>query len=251
VRPSPRRAHIWHYPLSAALKCEPGNYPDWTLVEVDLRHGIVLGNTLASLKFEALDRDSFSIVERPTIAPAPEVTEATGHTMQQPPPAAQVGDGPHTTDEPPPGSTGAGAPPRARNGRPIPSPAEQRAALAGTPDEGGMADAKAFDALQAKYAALDGAASAWLTSVVSESMAAGVSFHAKDNRTVRRFELIRALVIVASAGAYVDPDAVRSLLYHVHGEVALWPALTLGHLVGSLGADDAAKFAQRCWEVVG
>jgi hypothetical protein len=44
---------------------------------------------------------------------------------------------------------------------------------------------------------------------------------------------------------------VRSLLYHVHGEVALWPALTLGHLVGSLGADDAAKFAQRCWEVVG
>jgi hypothetical protein len=242
-RPDPTYGHIWHYPLTAALKCDPGSYPTWTLYRVDLRHGHELGNTLAALKYDALHPASFAVRCAP-IASVPEVAETADRDLPHPPPVATSGDGSHTTNEPPIGSTGTEAPP---------TPQQQHAALdtLGTPDEGGPADSAAFDALERAYHALNPEGRAWIADMSREAMQAGVSWHAKEARTVRRFELIRALVIIADTGVHEDEGAVRSLLYHVHGDRADWPALTVGHLVGSLGAEDAAKFARHCWEVVG
>ena len=68
-----------------------------------------------------------------------------------------------------------------------------------------------------------------------------VSFHARDHKTVRRFEILRALLAVAAHTT--DPDAVRALLASVIPDAMALDKVTVGHLVGSLDAHRAARFA--------
>lgn len=150
---------------------------------------------------------------------------------------ASAGDGEGSAEQ---GST----PPPA-----TPSPVDQRNAVATNPDEGGPADAGAFMALEQQYMALPDDARKWLAEFARDATQAGVSFHAKEHKTVRRFELLRALVQLSQSDS-VDDDTLRAVLATVIGDVAHFPAVTVGHLIGSLSAGEAEIFARRVDELV-
>ena len=129
------------------------------------------------------------------------------------------------------------------------TPAAQRAQLRTSPTEGDMADADAFDALERHYGELSASARSWITELAKSAQQHGVSFHAKEARTVRRFEIIRALVALALSNSH-DDETLRAILASVVGDVANFANVTPGHLVGSLNADEAAIFARRVDELI-
>lgn len=96
--------------------------------------------------------------------------------------------------------------------------------------------------LQREYGALDADGRAWITALTDQAMRAGVSFHLSSTKTVRRFEIVRALVLLAQQGL-TDDQVVRDLLEPIIGDPAQFPSVPVGHLVGSLDASEAAKFA--------
>lgn len=128
-----------------------------------------------------------------------------------------------------------------------PSPREQLDAVRakGAPAEGDTSDGGTFDALQARYLALSAEGRGWIQSLTEAAQHALVSFHAKGNRTVRRYEIIRALVLLADDGA-PDDETMRCLLATVVGDVAHFASVHVGHLVGSLDVHEAARFAAAC-----
>lgn len=79
-------------------------------------------------------------------------------------------------------------------------------------------------------------------------------FGAKTAKTARRFSILVALTALARDEAKranrVDDDwldeTARALLYAIIGDVALFPTVPLGHLVGSLNATEADTFAGLC-----
>jgi hypothetical protein len=123
-----------------------------------------------------------------------------------------------------------------------PTPVEQKDVLRPTPDEGALSDPASFDALEAAYKALAAEHRAWIGSLVTQAQQAGVSFHAKEQRTARRFDIIAALVRLCRRDDH-DEATVRGLLEPIIGECAQYPAVTVGALVGSLSATEAARFA--------
>ena len=129
------------------------------------------------------------------------------------------------------------------------TPAAQHAQVATSPDEGGPADADAFTALERHYSELQPGARSWITQLAKSAQQHGVSFHAKETWTVRRFELIRALVALALSDSH-DDDTLRAVLASVVGDVAHFPNVTPGHVLGSLDAGEAAIFARRVDELI-
>ncbi len=129
------------------------------------------------------------------------------------------------------------------------SPADQHAAIATNPDEGGPADGDALNLLEQNYKQLPDKARAWIAHFATEAIQHHVSFHVKGNRTRRRFELLRGLVILAGADS-IDDESIRHVLEACIGDPAHHPAVTIGHLIGSLDAGRAATFAVCCDEFV-
>ena len=121
------------------------------------------------------------------------------------------------------------------------SPADQLAQVATNPDEGGPADPAAFAAIEQHYNQLTPVAHRFITDIARDAQQHHVSFHARDHKTVRRFEILRALLAVAAHTT--DPDAVRALLASVIPDAMALDKVTVGHLVGSLDAHRAARFA--------
>jgi hypothetical protein len=207
-----------------------------TLVHVDLvaarEHG---GATVQQAKSWAARKDVFSVASV-TTATEP----ATGFPFLPAAPLSHlVGDGSEGQVEP----EAAGAAPAPAC---PPSPAEQLATLnRATPIEGDAIDEADAEALERAYVALDAVARAWITALAKQATQAHVSFHLKGNRTLRRFELLRGLVELATHGI-TDDETLRAVLASIHGDCAWFPAVTPGHLVGALDATDAAVFAQRC-----
>lgn len=127
------------------------------------------------------------------------------------------------------------------------TPQEQHAAIRqqiSDADEGGQADTGAYSILEARYKALNDERRAWIGRIATEATQHGVTFHSSSAKTVRRFELLRGLVMLAA----VEPDdeTVRCLLERTIGDVAHFEALTLGHLLGTCTANEAKAFALDC-----
>lgn len=129
------------------------------------------------------------------------------------------------------------------------TPAEQKAQLATNPDEGGPADPAAIAILEGRYRVLDPAGNSFIRALVVEAQQAQVPFHLRGNHTLRRFEVLRGLVILATAGTD-DDETLRCVLASVVGDVAHFANVRPGHVVGSLTAAEAALFALRCDELV-
>ena len=128
----------------------------------------------------------------------------------------------------------------------VPTPADQRDALTVKPDEGGMVDIVTMDALKQRYLGLSKVGRAWITALSEQAMQAKVTFHIKDNQTVRRFEILRGLTILAESDSSAEDDIVRAICASILGDVAHFPSVTVGHVLGSLDAIEAARFAARC-----
>lgn len=143
-------------------------------------------------------------------------------------------------------------PPSVPSVSPSLTPAEQHAAVATAPDEGGPVTDAEFEALRALYMALpEGIRRAEYARIVEQAIQHRVSFHLNEARTVRRFEIVRGLVHLAAHDS-IDDDTLRALLYadDLLGEPARYPAVTVGHLVGSLDHERAALFARRCHALI-
>lgn len=254
----PNVGHIWWFPLAEALKADPGDWPTWRLVEVDLRHGHQLGNTLAALKYDSLRRSDFQIVplrDTGSSRPTGHNTDVADHDEVAP--AAETGRDSFSPDEPTGSTGGAGLFPLADvtidslavwrkdgdGGETLLSPAAQKAALPGAPSEGSPVPAAEFQSLKITgYDQLSPDQRAWVNALEAEARKERVSFHTKGHHTARRYHIMRALIMLARA-ELTEPDAVRGLLANLRPECAYWPALTVGHLVGSLDADEAHQFA--------
>lgn len=125
------------------------------------------------------------------------------------------------------------------------SPAEQQQIVRTRPFAGEGDDASdSFTALQAKYEAMPANGRAWVKALALQGIQAGVSFHASQARTVRRFEIMRGVVLLAHHDAAED-EVLRALLEHVIGDVAHFAAVTPGQLLGSLDVHEATRFAQQ------
>jgi hypothetical protein len=126
------------------------------------------------------------------------------------------------------------------------TPADEQHAVRSrpAPDEGDGVVDPTYEVLQRNYVALAPEARAWITALTEQATRGGVSFHSKGHRTQRRYEIIRALVHLAAQGIddTID-DTVRTFLEVVIGDVAQFPSVPLGHLIGSLSAQEAATFA--------
>jgi hypothetical protein len=110
------------------------------------------------------------------------------------------------------------------------------------PDEGGDADGDTVALLEARYNALDADGRSWVNAVGAQATKAGLSFAMSDGRrTVRRFEIMRGLI--ALADGFANDDAIRGCAAAVNAEIADAMSFNLGQVVGHMGADDAALFA--------
>jgi hypothetical protein len=134
-----------------------------------------------------------------------------------------------------------------------PTPREQVLAVGTTPpDEGGAIDDATFEALKATYLALPEAVRGGdYKRLAEQAQQHGVEFYVNKARTVRRFEIIRGLCVLGRHDS-LDDETLRALLYadDLHGEAAMFPAVTVGHLVGALNATRAAIFAERCHALI-
>ena len=115
-----------------------------------------------------------------------------------------------------------------------------------SPDEGGAIDDATYEMAKAQYEALDDAARSWVGQIVRESTRAGMSVRLSDARTVRRFEVMRGLLALAAHG-FDNADAVRGCAADAVGaEIADSLAFSLGQVVGTMDAQQAATFAWVC-----
>lgn len=151
----------------------------------------------------------------------------------------------HVVDEPV-GAPAAPAPP------PSPTTEQLHARLRRHPDidEGTVDDQQALDAVFAKMAehflALPNTAKSWAANLQVEAQQNACGFHARERHTLRRFEIIRGLIVLA-VSELDDDELIRYLVQHVTGDdVAQFPVIAPGHALGSLDADEARAFALAC-----
>lgn len=133
-----------------------------------------------------------------------------------------------------------------------PTNAELHARLRRHPDidEGTVDDQPGLDAVFAKMAehflALPNTAKAWAANLQVQAQQNAAGFHARERHTLRRFEIIRGLIVLA-VSELDDDELIRYLVQHVTGDdVAQFPVITPGHALGSLDADEARAFALAC-----
>jgi len=131
------------------------------------------------------------------------------------------------------------------------TPADQRAAIdqRPAPDEGATIAEVDVEALRTAAAALSAEARALVGATVQESIQAGLSLHMTEHRTVRRFETMRGVVVLAE---HLDDqrETLRCILAEIVGDVAHFPTVAVGHVLGTLSADEARRFAHLCDQFV-
>lgn len=110
-----------------------------------------------------------------------------------------------------------------------------------TPDERDTVDDGTYKALKARYQALGPDAATWVKGLVADAIAAGVSFHMSQVRTHRRWEILRATVLIAEQGS--GDDDLRGYLKPIIGDCAQFASVPCGHLLGSLSATEATQLA--------
>lgn len=196
-----------------------------TLVHVDLRagreHG---GQCVVDAKSWAARDDVWSVaqVEVDPLAPSPRpASPAAGEVCADPSQAA-------------------------------PSPAISRLALvdakntlADDPEQGSDL-ALGFDEIWARmyeeFTALPDQARLWRGELVGDAQRARVPFHVQQVRTERTYHINRGVIALA-AGEGDHDEILRALLALTLGEVAYFPGIKTGHLLGSLTSTQAEQFA--------
>lgn len=126
------------------------------------------------------------------------------------------------------------------------TPAQQMGTVP-RPEEGGdTRSAKDWIDLENRYRRLSTSGAELVTTLATESMRAGVSWHKREQISDRRFHLYDATISLAEQKLEVDwaIEAMRALIaYTVDADWPLFPAVTCGHALGALSATEAAALA--------
>ena len=132
---------------------------------------------------------------------------------------------------------------------PVPAPMTpadeyETVAVRPAPTEGATVDDATFDVLKATYRALPVPAREWIAAITLAATQHSAGFNAEHIRSVRRYEIIRALVLLAQdqPGPVADQD-VRDLLEPIIGPCAQYPTLPVGWLIGTLSHVEASQFS--------
>lgn len=130
----------------------------------------------------------------------------------------------------------------------VPDPArlalvDTRATLATNPDQGAGIDEfnPVWPRLKALFDTLPPSAIAWRSRLVVDAQRRNVPFHAQEVKTERGYWLNKAVIALA-LNEPSDP-ILRELMAQIVGDVALFPAVTPGHVLGSMGVDEARRLA--------
>jgi hypothetical protein len=124
------------------------------------------------------------------------------------------------------------------------APVEQRQELRKRPDEGPDCDPAAAEALNVRFKAMSQDALTLYSHLAIDAQRAGLSWYMSERRSVRRFEIIRALVALCS-NPDVTAEEIRGLVAAaMDNDAPLFPAVTVGHGIGALDATEAALFAR-------
>lgn len=181
-------------------------------------------------------------------AAATETTPSSSVTAMGAPPCTPVDD---DFDQPmvptiAPGSQETAAPPAARTEslqwvKPAPVPAPE---LVIDRDEGSTVHLHlAFNEIETLYDTLRPTDRQWIKQLTEQAMHADVSFHAKGQRTERRFWIIKGVVMMCLSGLPED-EVLRALIAATtNNDTALFQSVKPGHALGALGATDAQTFA--------
>jgi hypothetical protein len=124
---------------------------------------------------------------------------------------------------------------------PVPTLGELRTMWA-TPDEGPDVDARLYEAAANSYKALTAEQRSFVNAVAGEAQRQGVSFHMKERSTLRRFEIMRGLLLLAAADAGED-DVRYCVATVMDSDVPMWPTVAAGWALGALDVDEAKRFA--------
>lgn len=252
-------AYLAHYPIGRALKAHAAGeeLPSWELHPVDVEaarpwadmlHTLRRARPAVAFPSRAVVVDianEYAVIPAVTFRPGDPMAAdfAEGKGFDAPcdkiaVPDERTANAPPV--EPPAGDTA--LPPMSpatydldRYGRPILPPA----------DEGDDADPAAIAVLKARYAALEGDGRLWVNAVAKAAQAAGgaLSLAESQPQSIRRFEAMRGLVLLAEGG-FADDDATRGILRPILGDIADLKDFTVGKLVGHLTPAEAAVFAR-------
>lgn len=188
----------------------------------------------------------------PTTTTSPRVTSTTPPTTTSPEPSTATSTATSRTSATPSSGSATPSTPSSSSTR-----ADVLADLGYTAehghilDEGDPVTPADFAVLEAAFNKVDANGQAWFKRLVKESAQASVPFGAHDTKTVRRYELYRGLIALAADGNFARDEVVRGLVSTVlDTEAALFPTLTVGHVVGVMTADEAKRFALLCDELV-
>jgi hypothetical protein len=111
------------------------------------------------------------------------------------------------------------------------------------PDEGGTVSDDDTKLLRGRFDSLEATQRAWIAGLVRQAKRHHCGFHMYEQRTVRRYEIYRGLILLAQEDC-VDDD-VRVLVGSVmDSDVPHWPEIATGHAVGALDHIGAAEFAR-------
>lgn len=249
---SQEHALIAHLDVLGAID---GN-PSCTLVYVDITAGREHGGECVQVaKAWADRRDVFSVAQVAQVDPLAD--DAAGITTEIEPQSSPVLPATEAEEAP------AAAPPvepQSTEPEAATSPAADGSVElfeCEPPDEGGPADAAAVEALTQRFLALPAEIrKGWWSDLTTQAQT-GVRgrgrcpYRLGEGKTVRRFEIARALITLAEGGVLggVDTpfadDVLRALVATVLDLDAIWWPTTLpGQCVGMLGATEAAAFAR-------
>jgi hypothetical protein len=113
-------------------------------------------------------------------------------------------------------------------------------------DEGFEVRDEVFARMAEHWIVLPAPAKAWAAALQTQAQQHGCGFHAKERHTLRRYELIRGLIVLAIA-ELDDDELVRLMVFAVtQDEAATFPAIKPGHALGALDAPEATQFALLC-----
>jgi hypothetical protein len=124
---------------------------------------------------------------------------------------------------------------------PVPTLGELRTMWA-TPDEGPDVDARLYEAAANTYKALTAEQRSFVNAVAGEAQRQGVSFHMKERPTLRRFEIMRGLLLLAAADAGED-DVRYCVATVMDSDAPMWPTVAAGWALGALDVGEAKRFA--------
>jgi hypothetical protein len=273
-------AFIFWFPLSEAIKNQRPEWPDWTLVEVDLAPGADLLDLLLTVRDDVTHKDCFTKIAAPAdgesgdevAAPSLplEVEQpATGDVARQmPSPVATLDEARARYRELSEGDKAAvaryweandtdltdadqiiesiGAIIGFRDIEVTPPPpvvvSNPTPALPTVTDEGDTLDDDAIEAAKKRYGALDDAARAW---VAHSAAKVRLSPEHGGKATQRRMEIYRGLCELAESDGFDTDDVVKGITWHILGDI-VWQGPKVPDILGALSLTEASRFARMC-----